>query len=90
MSTEKCFPMYVSYTNVIKPLEDDPESAESKSIMDLIEQRVVKEYGELSVYFEVDYPTDQEDAVSFCEIYDDCYTDIQVIKIFVTCLPSNS
>ena len=87
MSTEKCFPMYVSYKNVIKPLEDDPESAESRSIMELIEQRVVKEYGELSIYFEVDYPTDQEDAVSFCEIYDDCYTDIQVIKIFVQCLP---
>ena len=79
--------MYVSYKNVIKPLEDDPSSAESTSIMELIEQRVVKEYGELAIAFEVDYPPEQDDAVSFCEIYDDCYTDIQVIKIFTQCLP---
>lgn len=77
--------MYVSYSNVVSALQRDPESAESKSIMELIEQRVVKEYGEDAVSFEVDYPLDQSFAVSFCEIYDDCYDDIQLIKIHAQC-----
>ena len=84
MNNEQTFVMYVSYKNVIKPLQDDPSSAESKSIMELIEQRVLTVDGDAQA-FEVDYPVDQDDAVSFCEIYDDCYTDIQVIKIHYTC-----
>lgn len=84
MTKEEAFIMYVSYNNVIKPLQDDPNSAESKSIMELIEQRVVA-YDDTAISFEVDYPVDQDDAVSFCEVYDDCYTDIQVIKIHYLC-----
>lgn len=84
MTNEQTFVMYVSYKNVIKPLQDNPDSAESKSIMELIEQRVLAQ-DEGARAFEVDYPVDQDDAVSFCEIYDDCYTDIQVIKIHYTC-----
>lgn len=83
--TEETFVMYVSYSNVVSALKRDPESAESKSIMELIEQRAVSLYGESAVSFEVDYPLDQDFAVSFCEIYDDCYDDIQVIKIHVQC-----
>lgn len=78
--------MYVSYSNVIAVLQRE-DSAESKSIMELIEQRVISNYGESAEYFEVDYPLDQGFAVSFCEIYDDCYDDIQAIKIHVECQP---
>lgn len=84
MNNEKTFVMYVSYNNVIAPLQEDPSSAESKSIMELIEQRVLTVDSDAQA-FEVDYPVDQDDAVSFCEIWDDCYTDIQVIKIHYTC-----
>ena len=84
MNNEQTFVMYVSYKNVIKPLKDNPDSAESKSIMELIEQRVLSQDVDAQA-FEVDYPVDQDDAVSFCEIYDDCHTDIQVIKIHYTC-----
>ena len=84
MNNEQTFVMYVSYELVIKPLQDNPDSAVSKSIMELIEQRVLAK-DEGAQAFEVDYPVDQDDAVSFCEIYDDCYTDIQVIKIHYTC-----
>lgn len=82
---EETFVMYVSYRNVIAPLRENPESAESKSIMELIEQRVVSQFGENAISFDVDYPVDQDNAVSFCEIYDDCYNDIQVIKIHTQC-----
>ena len=80
MTNEQTFAMYVSYKNVIKPLQDNPDSVESKSIMELIEQRVLNVEANAQS-FEVDYPVDQDDAVSFCEIWDDCYTDIQLIKI---------
>lgn len=85
MKNEQTFVMYVSYNNVIKELQDDNESAASKSIMELIERRVLEQCP-TALAFEVDYPVDQDDAVSFCEIYDDCYTDIQVIKIHTQCL----
>ena len=84
MNNEQTFVMYVSYKNVIKPLKDNPDSAVSKSIMELIEQRVLAQ-DECAQAFEVDYPVDQDNAVSFCEIWDDCYNDIQVIKIHYTC-----
>lgn len=83
--SQRTFLMYVSYSNVIAPLERDPESAESKSIMELIEQRAILLYGESAMYFEVDYPLDQGMATSFCEIYDDVFDDIQVIKIHTEC-----
>lgn len=83
---EETFAMYVSYSNVVAPLKRDPESAESKSIMELIEQRAVLLYGESAVSFEVDYPLEQGYATSFCEIYDDVFDDIQLIKIHTQCL----
>ena len=72
---EQYVEVFVSYRDVVEPLIKNPDSAESCTLMEVLEQRLVSDKPE-AYYFEVDYPLDQTRLTRICEVWDEVYNDI--------------
>lgn len=86
-AAQRYIPVNVSKKEVIDVLMEDPDCPLSENIMTVLEQILERTVTELA-YFEVDYELNQTPMSAFCEVFDEAYQDIEVIKLWYFSLPS--
>lgn len=72
----------VSYLNVVKPLELDDQTSESRTIMEALESILIDKVGNDVFYFEVDYPLGQKRTEGYCDLYDELCDDIVQLNLW--------
>jgi hypothetical protein len=65
----------------------EPDGPLAENIMNVLEQIIERTVEDLA-YFEVDYQLEQTPITAFCEVFDEAYNDIEVVKLWYFKLPS--